>query len=594
MVKYKDFTATITKKVKIRKTASSKGKFIKTGAVGKKYTITKTDGHWWYAPSVKGWFYAKGRAKTHQTATQVKKNKARAKNEARLKKEAKLAKAAGKANGTAFFSQLVTNQKIQNQFDSKIMDQSTRLFGIPHQFMSSADMRFAKDLHLGRAYTENIICEAPIVNIAPGRANYMPGMSAAERKGFMDGIKQFKGASSRGVTDAIKAVGGNRDQRYFNFYGDYTGYMQYVNLMCRSAAIYMDLGKKYPYTHSFKKEKKRYQNYDWSTYRYQKKDEKGTSSKLVITKGDTIFEKGKKLVQQGLNEVMSTVKDTFKTINENVQFFIDPSSSFQETMSNTVGPSMVESTLSSVDEMSKEIGFMTNSLAAGWSAGLTGQIGNGLDKMFGNFSPNNVFKRVFSTASTVVLKGNNMIFPSIYKSSDYSKSYNVTIRLTTPYGSKESIYLNLIVPLMHLVTLVLPRQDTANSYTLPFLVRVSSKGIFSCEMGIIDNMTIEKVMSSMTIHGLPTEIVVQFSVRDLYSNMMVTPSTAPILFFENETLRDWLVVTCGLDASKPYMVEKYTAILTMLLNIAYDAPQTFINWVVDGFKNKINQLGIIR
>ncbi|WP_216369602.1 hypothetical protein, partial [Brevibacillus sp. MCWH] len=168
-----------------------------------------------------------------------------------------------------------------------------------------------------------------------------------------------------------------------------------------------------------------------------------------------------------------------------------------------------------------------------WSKSLMSNYGEGF------------FSRLLSSSSKI-LDGSNLIFPELWGDAAYNKSYTITINLVSPYGDKESVYLNIIVPLLHILALALPRQTSANSFGPPFLVKVSSKGWFNCEMGVIDNVSIEKGgQGSWTVDGLPTEVKVQISVKDLYSGLMITPNSRPDLFFENKGLMNWLAITCG-------------------------------------------------
>lgn len=582
----KEFKATTKNAVTARSGASAGSPVVKKIKKGTKVTITKTSGSWWYVQS-NGWVLANSLKKESvakkQSASEAKKKK----DAAAAKKKAldKNGAIYGNRNGRAFKQSIINNAKMQAKLDETVLDNSTRLFGMPHQFMASTDMMFATGVNLGRTYAQTFMTEAPIVNFTPGEANYMPGMSNAEKKSFIEAFK-YKG-TSKDSTDILKAIGGNRDERYYNFHGEYGTYMTYVNLLCRSASIYMGLGNRFPYTHAYTKGKKPYKNFDWSTYKYKKSEEKKTSPKGVV---GSIFEKGPVAVlKEGVHEVLAGVKAVMNIEHENVQFYVDPATSFQETSTNSSGPSMLEGKLDAVDDFVKEISFLTNSLSGNAIDSLTKSAGKALNTAMGKMSPNNVLGRILGTAGTVVLQGNEMVFPEIWKGSDYSKTYNITVKLTTPYGSKESIYLNIIVPLMHLICLSLPRQSTANSFTSPFIVKASSKGLFSCSMGIVDSLSIEKVQGSYTIDGLPTEVVVQMSLKDLYADLMITPAASPILFFENAGLRDWLVVTCGLDVTKPYMTEKYTALLTQLLNQVYDIPQTLTNILKDKVTNMIKK-----
>ena len=71
-------------------------------------------------------------------------------------------------------------------------------------------------------------------------------------------------------------------------------------------------------------------------------------------------------------------------------------------------------------------------------------------------------------------------------------------------------------------------------------------------------MSIEKNPSgdALSIDGLPMEYRVSLSVKDLYSDLMMTPSNEPLLFITNASLVDYLAVTCGLDVTSPQLEKK--------------------------------------
>ena len=64
-----------------------------------------------------------------------------------------------------------------------------------------------------------------------------------------------------------------------------------------------------------------------------------------------------------------------------------------------------------------------------------------------------------------------MVFPEIWSDSKFSRSYTCEIKLVSPDPSPLSVYMNVLVPLFHLIALVGPRAvpGNPNGYTNPFL-----------------------------------------------------------------------------------------------------------------------------
>ena len=190
------------------------------------------------------------------------------------------------------------------------------------------------------------------------------------------------------------------------------------------------------------------------------------------------------------------------------------------------------------------------------------------------------------------ISGSNIIFPEIWGDASFSKSYQFTINLVSPYGDPESIFLNIIMPMMHLIALGLPRQTSANSFTSPFLVKVFCKGWFSCELGMVDSISIEKGGNgdAWSVSGLPTEAKVTLSVKDLYSNLMITKTTNPSLFFNNQGLIEFLSVTCGMDIREPNLITKLETIINSIFSNLYDIPKNAYNSFIESIRNKVNEL----
>lgn len=450
-------------------------------------------------------------------------------------------------------------------------DASMRLFGQPFQFTDTTDPRVSKSLHLGRKYVETFIAESPIVYIMPGRASYLPELKEEEKNVFS---KMLDGAANS-INSTIKEDIFKAEQRFFDFVPDYTNYMNYVNALCRVGAAMIGVAdmtapvKKGPI--------KNYRFFDWANYKYEETFS-GTASKK-----DEVFTVG------GLiDETVQSVTEAFETWYQGfqyVQFYVDPSSSFQESGSNNSGTSAVQSLLEKMQGSMKEYAFM--STAASSATGIPDMV-QGMrqvvDSAASAFS-GGVFSKIL-TNGHVVIDGGNMQFPEIWGDSNYNKSYNISINLVSPYGDKESIYLHVLVPLFHLLALSAPRQMSANGYGQPFFVKVSSKGWFNCELGIVESISIEKVMGSYSVNGLPTEVRVDLSIKDLYSTMAITSSQNPGDFFENKALVNWLAVTCGLDITKPAIAEKWTSVLySLVAGSAIDIPGNIYSKTLEVTRN---------
>lgn len=452
------------------------------------------------------------------------------------------------------------------------LDPTTRALGQPHQFLKSTDYRNSETINMGRKFLENVFAESPIVTIIPGKPNYLPDSSKEEKK-FLTSLFDNKGKDKEAKQSLDQILHGSDDCRYFGFVEDYSEYIRYVNLLCRMSAIYMGIGEKIPpsaYT-------TKYKNYNWSNYKYRNANNPNkTNREQDGTFVNKLWDAAKKAVNSVVTEI---------TTPDYVNFYVDANTSFNEGSSNSTSQSMLESQLSNTLEgLSKELSFFLNAGGAGIAndlkdsmASAIGSIGNsGITKSGG------IIDRIIGT-STNIIQGSNIVFPELWNDSDYDKSYTVNMTLTSPYGNKEAIYLNVIVPMMHVLALALPRQTSANSFTSPFIVKAFSPGWFVCDMGMITSLSIEK--SEWSIDGLPCEVKISFTIKDLYSQLMITKTNKAGDFFNNQSLMDFLATTAGVNILQANLKMKVDTIATTLVNKVVDIPsnitQDFLSFLKD-------------
>jgi hypothetical protein len=301
-----------------------------------------------------------------------------------------------------------------------------------------------------------------------------------------------------------------------------------------------------------------------------------------------IFDK----IGNAFEDIVNTTKD--KIIDElfgeyrYIKCYVDPSVSFNESNSNSTQPSMVAGLFDTVESIVKEIGFFSNGspILSGVTDILKGAA-NSATNIGTNVLDSDVSAGLTKiiTNATHVISGSNIVFPELWNDSTYNKSYSFTIDLVSPYGDKESCYLNIIVPMMHLLALSMPRQTTANSFGSPFLVKVFSKGWFSCDLGIIESIQFEK--SDWNVHGLPNRVKVSLTVKDLYTSLSISKSSTPALFFQNQGLIEFLAVTSGLNITQGDLALKLDTIINTFTNTITDIDDNLYNNIIQGIRNHI-------
>lgn len=447
---------------------------------------------------------------------------------------------------------------------------NTRLLGIPYQFLPTADARLNSNQDMGRLFCENIFAEAPIVTILPGAADFLPDYREHEKEIFQNlfqGITEGDDNAESALKDLIDE---ENEARYFGFKSDYSNYIKYVNLLCRVTAQMLGIGDSCPPGLTTP-----YKSFDWGNYKY--------FNNYTIGNGDS-----NNIFDNIGNEVESIITGSHQYLS----LYVDPSTSFSESTSNETAKSALEGKFDEMESKIKEYSFFADSMALGGAADtIKGYITSLMDGI-ASLGPENTFlNSLLGKGKQQIVYGSNLIFPEIWQDSEYNKSYTINTTFVSPYGDKESIYINCLVPMMHLLALALPKQTTANTYTSPFLVKMFAKGWFSCEMGMVDNIQIDKgPEESWSVDGLATTMKVTLSVKDLYSQLMISPSNKPFLFFSNNGLIEFLGATCGVDMSIPSIELKVKIAMAVFLNSVTDLPTNWYRDIKEGVINDINSL----
>ena len=471
----------------------------------------------------------------------------------------------------------------------------------------------------------------------PGNPYYLPGKSKSEQaamgKYIADTAKGFENLTKSSLVVDALTDGDSDTLRYYDFTPAYSDYIQYVNIMCRTIATFLELEEEingvslqqfnwrywcdnevgsasltdsnaktsmtttnasvFKTNYGWKEETRTIKDKDTGKMKTEKytvtvksNDSLGDHSFLYQTTNDatiTVDKNGKSTIntKSADDETKSPLEALYDTLTnmQYVRFCVDPSSGFTESYSNETGTSMLKSAFDNGSDMLKEVAFLVNS-------GGSEEIGDNLttlanaatDTISQSLNGNNVtsiLSRILNLTGNVV-KGENVIMPDIYKSSYRPTTYSFTVHLKAPYGSKFGLYMDNLVPLMHLICLAIPKQATANTYSSPFLVKAFMDGVCNINLGMITDMQVNKSVSeqSWTVDGMPNEIDVSFTIADLYSDLSMSPQQNPILFLQNTSLIEYLANTCGMSLVYPQIGTKINLAMTLIKDRFTDIPQT--------------------
>lgn len=464
-----------------------------------------------------------------------------------------------------------------------------RIYGTPYQFMETTDYRPGSapegvglgDKELGSHFME-MMAEAPILSIIPGKANFLPDLDDKTKSEVVNAFEttaaKFESAAEEELRQEISKSTDiqNADMRYFEFISDHSTYIRYVNTLCQMNAVMMGLGDEYvPGYEGSGNEDFTFKKYDWSGYRLSNAMAGRPAMTSLLTSNtsnplQSIKEFGNYLADAaaagggGIDSVFSTIS-ALNLQEYYVDFYINPSIGYSESFSNATKESMVASTVGSMGDMAKELGFLLGAGAVKQDGNMTKSIakfvdetGKAADGLLGGGS---FIKKITGNASSI-LSGSNIFFPELWGSSDFSRSYSVEIDLKTPYGNKKNIFLDLFVPMWHWIALAAPRQTTINTYGSPFLCRAYIPGMFSSEMSIVESLTIQKGGdgSAWSVDGYPLEIKLQINLKDLYNSFSISKPTSfqeAYNFIWNHALIDYVSVQSGVNMKQSEYAKKF-------------------------------------
>ena len=490
-------------------------------------------------------------------------------------------------DGSGLESQLEADLKATLSPEKEMEIYRRRTFGIPHQFIDTTDYRPTGG-NLGRVYATNILAEAPILSLLPAKPRYLPSLTSEQKKGIMESMLSM---ANEMVSDAEKKMAedavGKVESKYFGLELDSVEYHKYVNTLLVACAIFMGIGDKcVPGTDI------PYKSYRWENYRLSNALDNSATSTQFSQEEDSLA----KTIRGAQEDPTKMFMQAISTERYYVNFMVTPSTSYSESMSNRTESSMFEGLVKKGESLTKELAFL---LGAGGIdsqvmqssvANMTGEIQQTIGA---NNQVSGIISRILGDTKTII-SGSNIIFPEIYHESDFSRNYRAELQLISPYGDKESIFLNIMVPMMHILPFVVPRQTSANSYGAPLLCKAHINKWFSSEMCIIDSLDITKGGSSndsWSADGFPTEVTLSISLKDLYSTLMLSKIDSfdsALLFAQNDGIIEYLSVLCGLDMKKSEYKLKADLVEALLGNVTSNV----IDNTTERFRQKVSQMAI--
>ena len=430
-------------------------------------------------------------------------------------------------------SSLITAYTEMNELH---VEDSRMIHGMPYQFMPIVDPRsssgdpigsFAK---FGRKFQEKIVARAPILYLQAGLPIFMRGYSDEAKAGMLESLWTQIEASSE--TELRKLLD-DQNTQYYSFDEQSTLYFKAVNSACTALAHLLQIEAVQIPTLST--------DHDSSW-------------------GQTISEF---LNPKSLGYVNWNLRTTHQLgyYGGAVAFYINSESQIQESFINSTRQSELAGKINQVSDQAMEAAFLAGGLAGSLDNKGFSTIGSMMnfqqqwnrDATKGNESSGDGALGLLSSLVnnvTNLIAGGKMVFPDIWSDSQFQRAYNVTIKLDSPESDTVSIFLNVLVPLVHILGFVLPRSAGPNMYVNPFLVRAFYKSMFHIDMGMITSCQITKGdQGAWNADGLPCQVTVELTIKDLYSSLSQASGEGSNTLISNPAQLEYLANLAGVNVA---------------------------------------------
>ena len=398
------------------------------------------------------------------------------------------------------------------------------VFGAPYQFLPNTDRRIGHASgfeDLGRKFQEKIASRAPVLLMQAGIPEFLKSYNDEEKNAITAAIAELGEQTSRIFGQDKIDEAANTPGQYYNFTPKPEVYYSAVDEMCKAMAILLGIGD------------------------YEMKVGHSES---------------KKLKELHWSDVAG--KELFSYYAGTVPFYVHAEAQVSETFSNGSRPSSIASKFNNFGKLITEVQFLMGGMSA--AAGMEGI--TQADLLAQRSSTGSGLVHTILDNAEVLVAGGRMAFPEIWDDSTFSRTYNVTLKFDSPDADNVSVFLNVLVPLAHVLGFVMPRSVGVNNYISPFIVRAFFRSAFHIDMGIITSCSIQKGdVGAWNQAGLPTRITIQLQIKDLYSLLSiaggrVTKDLFPQYYTitSNPGQLDYIANLCGVNIDTPNILRSFS------------------------------------
>lgn len=430
---------------------------------------------------------------------------------------------------------------------TKLMKDLKGVHGLPAQFLPSADTRYSGS-KIGRVYKKHIMNNVPLLLIAPCIPKFMDEISSDNKKDLLKAVGKF---GNNVMLDQL--VGDDAGMYYTSVYR-YSEYYTYVNTILNAMANLMGIGDM------------KYDGYSLNTYKWQKFATKASGG------------------------IISS--------SQNIPFYIDAQSVASETFSNSTETSQLAEKINTPSQLAKELQFVIGGAGSSKFKELLdetyGKTISGLESALNKFNkilPEKSIKRLIKGFGATAI-GGKIIFPEIWQDSEFNRNQEVTMKLVSPTGSMFDIYVNILVPLVHILCAAVPRQLGRNGFQSPYVIKAWYKGMYSSDLAIIDGLSIERGdKGRWSKDGLPLSVNISFTIKDLYRYLSISKRDGALGtdLIQNHLLLSYMANLCGINSFKPDILKTLDLYKTSVQNIKSDIIQGLWDGVTEDLTNVFNR-----
>jgi len=170
-------------------------------------------------------------------------------------------------------------------------------------------------------------------------------------------------------------------------------------------------------------------------------------------------------------------------------------------------------------------------------------VSNVIDKLGSLILSDQTRNQLKSIASTLIEwlgKGYRISFPRIWMDSDYSSTFNLTVRLVSPYGCPKAIKEFVVKPLLYLLLLGSPSTTSGVTYGEVIPVRVRAYGITDIRLGCIESISINRGGQDtvFNFYKQPLSVYLNITIRPLMPGFAVVKPSSHTSTYDYANIED--------------------------------------------------------